>query len=542
MLSFNKVVLLLSGLCFAVGIVLSIPLLFEQQREGHAAAVQLDNLFPSAVPLPFEQQREGHAAAVQLDNLFSSVVKEVKPAVVVIYAKKVQKKKKEEARTASNEALQSSVDFGSGFLINPQGFILTNYHLVEGAGVLEVTLADGRTTPGRTVRSSPHDDISLVKIEMTEELPAVRLGDSDGLEAGHRIFSIGHPSKLRNTVSTGAIQALGRSGLSLLRHENFIQHGATISPGSSGGPLVNVRGEVVGINTAVKLADHETSRAVSFAVPINLARALANRWIEGGDISWLGISTMTVDQDMADYCKLSEPNGVFIQLVRRESPAEKAGLRIKDIMVEFNGRKIRDRHDLHLMIAEQVPGEPVLVVVIRAGQKRTFTIVPKEKPGSSHSPAPLVLSDAEETRVFGWFGVKTETLRLPLVGSPSKLIATNDKRRTGVEIVGVKPDSVAERKGLSRGDVILEVNSREVENKAEFDDAISATGDVTMIKVLKVSGSGRRRYTHKRFYFIRPRQSAAAGRLEHAWLRCLRIAVPSFRIREGTEDNQSSAR
>ena len=464
MLSFNKVVLLLSVLCFAAGIALSIP-------------------------LPFEPQREGHAEAVQLDNLFSSVVKEVKPAVVAIYAyaKKAQKKKKEEARTASNEAPQSSVDFGSGFLINPKGFILTNYHLVEGAGVLEVMLADGRTTPGRTVGSSPVDDIALVKIEM-EELPAVRLGDSEGLEAGHRIFSIGHPSKLRNTVSTGAIQALGRSELSLLGYENFIQHGATISPGSSGGPLVNVRGEVVGINTAIYSHLGKVNHGISFAVPINLARALAERWILGGNISRMGIATIHVDRDMADYYSLARPCGAFISYVEKRSPAAVGGLLPMDLVVEFGGRKVRDRHDLRLMIAEQVPGEPVLVGVLRAGGKKTFEVIPAES--SAPVEAPPVLEDPEAGGSSA-FGITVTTLTRELASSigipPAK---------TGVAIIDVDLESVAWRKGIRPGDVILGVNTSKVEDISQLDEAMSSAGEVTMLKIVS-------RGYDERFFFIR---------------------------------------
>ncbi len=306
MLSFNRLVLSLSVLCIVAGILLYDPPLFNPQGRGQAAAVSRN------MPAPAGGKRS-LSLALQLDKLNCDVAKKVKPTVVAIVARKARKEN-EETPTISEKALQQ--DFGSGFLIDPNGFILTNHHLVEGALALEVSLADDRSVPGRMVRSDPASDIALVKIDL-ESLPVARLGDSSELEAGQRILAIGHPFGLLQTVSSGIIAALGRSDLSLLPYENFIQTDAAISPGSSGGPLVNLQGEVVGINTAIYSHSGKGNHGISFAVPINLARALAERWIQGGNISRIGIATVHVDRDMADYYKLPKPRGAFISYVEK---------------------------------------------------------------------------------------------------------------------------------------------------------------------------------------------------------------------------------
>ena len=469
MLTANKVILALSCLCFAAGSALSGPLPFEPQREGHAEAL-------SVQPTPSLKKAapEVEPLAAQLENLFSSVAKEVKPAVVAIVAKKAARDRKSAAElTTSQKALQRS--FGSGFLIDSKGFILTNHHLGEGAGALEVTLADGRNVAGRTVRSDFTHDIALVKIEL-ENLPVVRLGDSDSVEVGQWILAIGHPFGLLQTVSAGIVGALGRSDLSLLGYENFIQTDATISPGSSGGPLVNLRGEVVGINTAIYSHSGKVNHGISFAVPISLARALAERGIKGGNISRMGISTVHVDRDIADYYKLGAPRGAFIRYVERKSPAAVGGLRPMDLVVEFDGRKVRDQHALHLMITEQVPGEPVLVGILRGGEKKTFKVTPVESQGAPRPVTELPEPQAGGSQALG-FTVTTLTREL---AASIRVPPT----RTGVAIIDVDTESVAWSKGLRAGDVILGVNSSKVEDIAQLDPAMSSAGDVTMLRVI----------------------------------------------------------
>ena len=477
MQSFNRLVLSLSVLCIVAGILLYDPPLFNLQGRGQASAVSRNMPSPAA-------GRRSLSLALQLDKLNCGVAKKVKPTVVAIVARKARKDN-EESSTRSEKALQQ--DFGSGFLIDPNGFILTNHHLVEGALALEVSLADGRSVPGRMVRSDPSSDIALVKIELGS-LPVARLGDSNGLEAGQRILAIGHPFGLLQTVSSGIIAALGRSDLSLLPYENFIQTDAAISPGSSGGPLVNLHGEVVGINTAIYSHSGKGNHGISFAVPINLARALAERWIQGGNISRIGIATVYVDRDMADYFKLPKPCGAFISYVENGSPAAEGGLLARDLVLEFGGRRVRDQHDLRLMIAEQKPGQAVKVGVQRAGEGHTFEVVPVESSGPAQSLLPPREPEAGGSRIFG---ITVTTLTRELAASngvpPSK---------TGVAVIDVDPESAAWRKGVRPGGVILEVNEHRVEDIGAFDEAMTSPGEVTMFKIL--SGG-----YDERDYFIR---------------------------------------
>ncbi len=230
------------------------------------------------------------------------------------------------------------------------------------------------------------------------------------------------------------------------------------------------------------------NHGISFAVPINLARALAERWILGGNISRMGIATIHVDRDMADYYSLARPCGAFISYVEKRSPAAVGGLLPMDLVVEFGGRKVRDRHDLRLMIAEQVPGEPVLVGVLRAGGKKTFEVIPAES--SAPVEAPPVLEDPEAGGSSA-FGITVTTLTRELASSigipPAK---------TGVAIIDVDPESVAWRKGIRPGDVILGVNTSKVEDISQLDEAMSSAGEVTMLKIVS-------RGYDERFFFIR---------------------------------------
>lgn len=478
MLSFNRLVILLSVLCIVAGILLYNPAPFNLQGRGYAASVSRN------IPYPPKAGREPISLALQLDKLNCGVAREVKPTVVAIVARKVRKEQ-EEPSSRSEKALQQ--DFGSGFLIDAKGFILTNHHLVEGALALEISLADGRSIAGRMVRSDPASDIALVKIDL-DNLPVAKLGDSNTLEAGQSILAIGHPFGLLQTVSSGIIAALGRSDLSLLPYENFIQTDAAISPGSSGGPLVNLQGEVVGINTAIYSHAGKGNHGISFAVPINLARALAERWIQGGNISRIGIATVFVDRDMADYYKLPKPCGAFISYVENGSPAAAGGLLARDLVVEFGGRRVRDQHDLRLMIAEQTPGQAVEVGVVRAGDEYTFEVVPTESSGPVQPPPTQEEPVAGGTRVFG---ITVTTLTRELASSNGVPVS-----RTGVAVIAVDSESAAWRKGVRPGGVILEVNERKIEDIGQFDEAMASPGEVTMFKILS-------RGYDARDYFIR---------------------------------------
>ncbi len=477
MFNFNRLVLSLSVLCIITGILLYEPPLFNIRGSGRAVAVSRN------LPGPAPGERPP-SLAMQLDKLNCGVARKVKPTVVAIIARKARGAK-EGTLTRSEKALQR--DFGSGFLIDQEGFILTNHHLVEGAQALEVSLADGRSAPGRMVRSDPSSDIALLKIEL-ENLPVARLGDSNELEVGQQILAIGHPFGLLQTVSSGIVAALGRSDLSLLPYENFIQTDAAISPGSSGGPLVSLQGEVVGINTAIYSHSGKGNHGISFAVPINLARALAERWIKGGNISRIGIATVYVDRDMADYYKLSAPRGAFVSYVEKGSPAAEGGLLARDLVLEFGGRPVRDQHDLRLMIAEQVPGEVVKVGILRAGEEQTLEVVPVESSGPPRPSAPPQEPLAGGSRVFG---ITVTTLTRELAASNGV-----PPSRAGVAVIEVDSESAAWRKGVRPGGVILEVNERKIKDLRAFDEAMASPGEVTMFKILS-------RGYDERDYFIR---------------------------------------
>ncbi len=277
---------------------------------------------------------------------------------------------------------------GSGFIIDPKGYILTNYHVVERARKIDVTLSEGKKYPGRVVGYDKRSDLAVIKID-AENLPALPLGDSDKLEPGQFAIAIGNPYGLNRTVTLGIVSALNRTIVEPngVRLENLIQTDAAINPGNSGGPLINIKGEVIGINTAIK----SDAQGIGFAIPINKAKQIADKLIKEGKITypWLGIRGYAITSDMLDYIKFPVDKGVVIAEVVPGGPADKAGLKGGnriiyvdstqiivggDIITKIDGKPVESMEELRSEIQKRKVGDTVVITYIRGGKEYTVKI------------------------------------------------------------------------------------------------------------------------------------------------------------------------
>jgi serine protease Do len=344
---------------------------------------------------------------------------------------------------------------GSGFIISQDGYILTNNHVVENASEITVILHNEKTYSAKVIGTDPKTDLALIKID-AKGLPTVRLGDSDKLQVGEWVMAIGNPFGLAETVTAGIVSAKGRvigSG----PYDDFIQTDASINPGNSGGPLFNIRGEVVGINTAII----EQGQGLGFAIPINIARDLLSQLKKGEVVrGWLGVVIQEVTPELAQSFGLKQPAGALVSDIEPGSPADKAGIKKGDIILKFNGKEITKMKELPAIVALTPVGETVTVTILRDGKTRDVTLKVAKMPTEGTiggaprtTPGPGTKSE---------LGLAVEAIT-PTIAQYLGLPDTD-----GVIVTAVDPNSFAERAGIMKGDVIRELNRKKVKNLAEF--------------------------------------------------------------------------
>ncbi|HEV2720365.1 MAG TPA: Do family serine endopeptidase [Thermoanaerobaculia bacterium] len=395
---------------------------------------------------------------------------------------------------------------GSGFIISPDGYILTNNHVVEGATKVEVHYgADengngGHTVTAKVVGRDPATDIALVKIDVGNPLPTVPLGDSDRIRKGDWAIAVGNPFQFENTLTVGVISAKGRSlGLSqeTRSFENFIQTDAAINFGNSGGPLMNINGEVVGINTAIRGGG---AQGIGFATPINSAKRLLPQLKEGKVTrGYLGMTIQELNDDARQAFNIpSGATGALVQSVEPGKPADAAGLKQGDIVTELDGRKINNNRELIDYISYLPVGSSVKVTVLRNGQRQTMTAKTATRPDESEPTDDNGKSnDSGPTR--NKLGMSVQEL----TPQARQMYSIDDTVRNGVVVTNVKEVSPAGEVGLSEGDVISEVQGQTIRTVDEFRSAIDRAKPGSTIRVYVISpGRGGRGLSGYRFIHV----------------------------------------
>ncbi len=459
MISKNRVFILVLA-AVAAGIVLSAGFDFSPI----AQALRGDKEKPVVVPAAAGMRM----LPVDIPQLF----KDVSPAVVNISTTQVVKFNRPQTRNPFGRQdpfdeffnnffgrmpkEQKRRSLGSGFIISPEGYILTNNHVVEKADEVTVTLLDKEEFKAKVVGTDPKTDIALIKIDAKKKLTYVELGDSDKLDVGEWVLAIGNPFGLGHTVTAGIVSAKGRiigSG----PYDDFIQTDASINPGNSGGPLFNLKGEVVGINTAIV----QGGQGIGFATPIRLAKSVLGQLKEKGKVTrgWLGVYIQRLTPEAAENLGISGRQGALVSDVTSGAPAEKAGIRSGDVIVAFNGKEIRDEHDLPQAVASMTPGKTVDVRLLRDGKEMAIAVTIAEMEGEPAKPA----GGHELSKNLG-LTVQDIT---PEIAQRFEIENTK-----GVVVTGVEDGSPAEDAGFNEGDiirVILRQNKRNpVTNAAEF--------------------------------------------------------------------------
>jgi len=340
---------------------------------------------------------------------------------------------------------------GSGVIVDArQGLVITNHHVIKNAAQVIVTLKDRRQLPATIVGADPATDIAVLKID-APNLTAMKLGDSDQLNVGDFVVAIGNPFGLGQTVTSGIVSALGRSGLNIEGYEDFIQTDASINPGNSGGALINLRGELIGINTAI-IGPSGASVGIGFAVPVNMARGVMTQLVRFGEVrrGRLGIDFEDLAPDAAAVLKLPTADGALISTVQPDSPAAKAGLRRGDVVLAFNGRAVRSGPDLRNRLGLTPVGENIELTIFRDGNKLTVKL---------QIAPPQGLASGDPQIVPQLAGLKIANI---------DRTTPQGARIEGVLVVGIETGSVAAGYGLRPGDVIAAVNRQRVRNINEF--------------------------------------------------------------------------
>ena len=364
---------------------------------------------------------------------------------------------------------------GSGFIISKDGFILTNNHVVEGADSIKVTLSDDRDFDAKVIGTDPQTDVALIKIEDPENLPVLPLGDSANLEAGEWVIAIGNPFGLNQTVTVGVVSATGRSSVGISEYENFIQTDAAINPGNSGGPLINGRGEVVGINTAL-FSRTGGYMGIGFAIPINMAKSIEEQLHKEGKVTrgWLGVVIQNIDKNLAESFGLKKVQGILISEVQKDSPASAAGLQQGDVIIRLNGVELLDVSDLRNRVALLKPGSKAMVEIIRSGREKKVQVSIGEQPSNfSKSGSGSNKGDSLEQ-----YGLILQELTPELA---KKFEYAED---SGVIISDVASGSPAEAAGLKPGQLVEEVNREKVGSLKELDKILKKSrSDKVLLRI-----------------------------------------------------------
>ena len=412
---------------------------------------------------------------------FAPIVEKVAPSVVTVFTTQTVSRTQvpfpfsDDAlrqlfggQLPQRQGKQTLQGLGSGVIVSPDGYILTANHVVSGAEEIMIGLGtELRKYKAKKIGTDPGTDVALLKID-EKNLPGITFADSDKARAGDIVLAVGNPFGLRQTVTMGIISAVGRGGVGIVDYENFIQTDAAINMGNSGGALVDIKGELLGINTAI-FSRSGGNQGVGFAIPDNLARDVMQSLREKGRVvrGYIGASVQTLTPELAEAMKLKgQPTGALVGEVAPKTPSEKAGMKTGDVITAVNGKKISDARELRLLIGSMAPGSKAQIQVNREGQTKIFDVQLAEMPAGvtaegGPEASPEESAQPEKTTVFGGVAVAdiTEDIRTAL-NLPKEVL--------GAVIAEVDADSPAGKAGLREGDVLQEVNKQPVKNAKDL--------------------------------------------------------------------------
>jgi len=357
---------------------------------------------------------------------------------------------------------RKAMSLGSGVIVSSDGLILTNNHVIKDADKIKVILSDKREFDGKVIGTDPKTDLAVIKIGASG-LPTIRWGDSDKLRIGEIVIAIGNPYRLNQTVTMGIVSAVGRANVGIADYEDFIQTDAAINPGNSGGALVNARGELVGINTAI-FSTTGGYQGIGFAIPSNMAKVVMKSLIEKGKVirGWLGVSIQAITSELAQQFHLKEEHGSLVADVVEGSPAEKAGIMRGDVIIEYDGKVVEEPFYLRNMVANTPPNTEVKIKIIRDGKPMTLNVTIGELP-------------VEETKKEDKMGKYENSLRGVMVQNLTPEIYKQlnmPERIRGVVITSIDPDSPSAQR-LQRGDVIIEINRKAISSVDDYEKVVS---------------------------------------------------------------------
>jgi len=452
-------------------------------------------------PLTFaESEDDGIDQLLQLEKVYISVAKEVKPWVVTITSEKIiryryrnpfdmfgndffdffgqrDQRNREDDRSREREYVQQGL--GSGVIVSKDGYVLTNNHVVKEADEIRVVTMDNKEYKAELIGRDEKTDVAVVRIK-GKDFPFAKLGNSDNVQVGQIVLAIGNPfsQQLQHTVTEGIISAQGRSNIGLSTYEDFIQTTAAINPGNSGGALVDLRGSLIGINTAI-MSRSGGFNGIGLAIPVNMAKRVMEMIIDRGYVlrGYLGVIPQSIDEDMAQALGLENNEGALITRVEKGTPAEKAGLEEEDVVVEMDGRKVVDHTDFRLRVAERNPGDKVKLKVFRDGKYKNITVKLDERPDDR---PPETISERETTKL----GISVANL----TSEKARRYGYEDEE--GVLVVNVKRTSSAYRKGLRKGDLITSIERKKVTSVREYEKVLrnAEPGDVLLIRLKRRAG------------------------------------------------------
>jgi serine protease Do len=424
---------------------------------------------------------------------FSEVARAVTPAVVNITSRAGRTRDSQGSRNPMEDFFGSPFGpqgpreprerhgggMGSGVIVSPDGYIITNNHVVDGAAELTVTLPDKREFKGKVLGTDPKTDLAVVKID-ARNLPFVAWGDSSKLQVGDYVLAVGNPFGLNSTVTLGIVSALGRGHMGITQYEDFIQTDAAINPGNSGGALVNTAGELVGINTAI-ISQTGGYQGVGFAVPASMTKPVFESLVSNGKVvrGFLGIGIQDLNQDLAKSFGLKDPKGALVTNVAEESPADKAGIKQGDVIVAFQGSSIEDAAALQRAVARTPVGTKAALRVIRNGhEQEVITTI-----GEQAETRRVASADRNLENAMAGVAVQSVTRQI------ARELGLQGKAQ-GVVVVGVEPDTRADLAGLAQGDVIREMNRQPVKSVKDYEKIVSSLKkDQDVLMLITRSGS-----------------------------------------------------